>query len=251
MVDISLTASPKLLIETEETPTTLTLQLSEPPPEGGLLVPFDVSIDSGAEKPLAQFNLNNFTFEGATLQGLPNTDTLNSFTLLVTEQTANINLVVGNDEFDEGTDEVTFAIRESEDFDIVQDAGSTTLTIQDEVSGEGEAPEPPVDDGGEQGEGGEGEAPEPPVDDGGEQGEGGEVEVPTVSFDLVPDSLNEEDGGNLSLNFTVDGDVPEEGITLNLNGVLDAVLDNQFALGDAEADGLEILSPGGEGGEGS
>ncbi|MFP4337834.1 MAG: hypothetical protein ACLFQP_07875, partial [Halothece sp.] len=32
-----------------------------------------------------------------------------------------------------------------------------------------------------------------------------EPEAPTVGFDIEPDSLNEEDGGELSLNFTVDG----------------------------------------------
>lgn len=131
MVDVSITASPTLLIEEALSATTITIQLSEPPPQGGLSVPFDVSIDSGAAKPLAQFNLNSFTFDGATLQGLPDTDTLNDFTLVVTAQTARVNLVVNNDRFDEGVDEVTFRVRETPDFNIVSDAGETTFTIVD------------------------------------------------------------------------------------------------------------------------
>ena len=144
MVDVSISASPTLLIEPQETATTLTIQLSEPPPPGGLIIPFDVRIDSGAPKPLAQFNLNNFTFEGATLQGIPNTDTLNEFTLNVTEQTARVNLVVNNDDFEEGTDRVTIAVRESGDFNIVPNASSTTFIIQDE-EGDTEAPTIPSD----------------------------------------------------------------------------------------------------------
>ncbi|MFB6277510.1 MAG: hypothetical protein ABEI32_15340, partial [Halothece sp.] len=230
MVDISISASPTRLIETEETATTVTLQLSEPPPEGGLTVPINLSIDSGAPKPLAQFNLNNFDFDGATLQTVPDTDTLNRFTLNVTKQTAKINLNVKNDNFDEGTDKLTLSLAESEDFNIASNAGSTTFTILEEPTNN-----PP--------EGGK----NPP--DGGEQGE---QSAPTVSFDLTPDSLNEEEGGNLSLDFSVDGEVPEDGLTLNLGGeILDAVLDNQFNLGQAEATGLDILRPGGEGGEGS
>lgn len=146
MVDISISASPTLLIEEENTTTTLILQLSEPPPADGLIVPFDVSIDSGAEKPLAQFNLNNFTFEGATLQRLPDTDTLNEFTLVVTGQTARVNLVVNNDRFDEGVDEVTFSVRETPDFNIVPDAGETTLTIVDDETLIPEQPETPEEE---------------------------------------------------------------------------------------------------------
>jgi len=131
MVDISISASPTLLIEEENTATTLTLQLSEPPPADGLIVPFDVSIDSGAPDPLAQFNLQNFSFEGAELDTV-NTDTLDEFALAVNAQTVRIRLIVGNDSFDEGVDEVTFSLRETPDFNIIPDAGETTLTIVDD-----------------------------------------------------------------------------------------------------------------------
>ena len=220
MVDVSVSAPQTPLIEPEETPISLTIQLSEPPPPGGLRVPFNVSIDGGAAKPLAQFNLNSFSFDNASLAQLPNTDTLNSFELIVTGQTATINLQVRNDDFEEGTDNVTFSIAESPNFNIAPGGGSTTVTIEDEPP----EPEPEPE-------------PEPPVG-----------EVSTVGFEMSPDSLNEEEEGNLSLNFTVDREVPEDGITLNLNGALAAVLDNQFNLGEAEATGLEILPPGGEAG---
>jgi hypothetical protein len=148
MVDVSISASPKLLIEPQETETTLTLQLSESPPQGGLIVPFDVSIDSGAPNPLAQFNLQNFSFEGAELDTV-NTDTLDEFALAVNSQTARVNLIVGNDQFNEGVDEVTFSIRPTSDFNIVPDAGETTFTIVDDETLIPEEPEPP-------------EPPEPP-----------------------------------------------------------------------------------------
>ncbi|MFP4254416.1 MAG: DUF4114 domain-containing protein [Halothece sp.] len=141
MVDVSITASPTLLIEEEETTTTLTIELSEPPPADGLIVPFDVSIDSGADKPLAQFDLNNLgNFEGTELLETPDLDTLNEFALVVQAQTARLTLPVNNDRFDEGVDEVTFRVRDTADFNIAPNAGEVTFTIADNAE---IAPEPP------------------------------------------------------------------------------------------------------------
>ena len=140
MVDVSIAASPTLLIEEENTATTLTIELNDPPPADGLIVPFDISIDSGRSKPLAQFDLNNINFEGAELLEGPDLDTLNEFALVVQAQTARLTLPVNNDRFEEGVEEVTFQVRDTADFDITPDREDVTFTIADNAA---IAPEPP------------------------------------------------------------------------------------------------------------
>mgnify|MGYP006430207373 CR=1 FL=1 len=140
MVDVSIAASPTLLIEEENTATTLTIELNDPPPADGLIVPFDISIDSGRSKPLAQFDLNNINFEGAELLEGPDLDTLNEFALVVQAQTARLTLPVNNDEFEEGVDEVTFQVKDTADFNIAPNAGEVTFTIADNAA---VPPEPP------------------------------------------------------------------------------------------------------------
>ncbi|NEP61931.1 MAG: DUF4347 domain-containing protein, partial [Symploca sp. SIO2G7] len=51
-----------------------------------------------------------------------------------------------------------------------------------------------------------------------------EPEEPEVSFEIIPDSVSEADGDSLVLNFTVTGDIPDDGITVDLVGDVPGIL---------------------------
>ncbi|MEL7225129.1 MAG: hypothetical protein AAGL17_09730, partial [Cyanobacteria bacterium J06576_12] len=61
----------------------------------------------------------------------------------------------------------------------------------------------------------------------------GVVGDPVVSFSVTPDTLSEADGTELVLNFSVEGDIPEGGITVNLEGDTAEIL-QQFLAPDGD-----------------
>ena len=95
--EVSITASETTLIETEQTETTITLTLSEPPPSEGLTIFIDSEDETAVGSPLSQFSVLEAEVTGGNFP-VPNGDS-SGFFFTVTEQTATITLSV----FDELT----------------------------------------------------------------------------------------------------------------------------------------------------
>jgi hypothetical protein len=122
---VAIAAAPTNLVESEQTLTTLTLTLSEAPPAEGL----EVTLDSDDPDSLAEFDVSAAVFNGAQLVGT-NEDS-SGFTLLMTAQTATIQLPVLNDGVDEGSESFNFAIQPGEGYTADAAASSITLSIED------------------------------------------------------------------------------------------------------------------------
>jgi hypothetical protein len=166
---VSISASPTDLLEEDGTVMTLTINLSEPPPEGGI----NVTIDSDVPRSLAQFDVGGATYDGAQLAGA-NSDA-SGFTVKVTEQTATIQLAPFDDDVNEGPQNITYTLQATDDYMIDSAASSVSINIEDD-------------------------------------------DAPVVSFSATPTTISEADGTALVMNFSVTGDIPEEGITVKLEG---------------------------------
>lgn len=169
---VSISASPTDLVEEDGTLMTLTINLSEPPPENGI----NVTIDSDLPNSLAQFDVLAATYNGAQLTGA-NSDA-SGFTVNVTQQTATIQLAPFDDDVSEGPTNITYTLQASDDYTINSAASSISINIEDN-DGQSE---------------------------------------PVVSFSVTPTTISEAQGTELVMNFSVDGDIPEEGITVKLEG---------------------------------
>ncbi|NEP19842.1 MAG: D-alanyl-D-alanine carboxypeptidase, partial [Leptolyngbya sp. SIO4C1] len=136
--EVGVTITETNLIETEETETTLTFTLSEPPPEGGVIVALDSSNDDLLiGSPLSQFDVLNAEIIGGDFP-TANADT-SGFFFNITEQTATITLsafnelTVNNDPltFQEGIIDLNFALQPQAGYTIDEDASEINLTIAD------------------------------------------------------------------------------------------------------------------------
>ncbi len=65
--------------------------------------------------------------------------------------------------------------------------------------------------------------------------EGGEAGEPTVSFSTIPTTINEAEGTALVMNFSVDGEIPEAGITVDLEGDAAGIM-QQFTVAQTRFD---------------
>ncbi|MEB3356612.1 MAG: DUF4347 domain-containing protein [Synechococcales bacterium] len=149
-------------------------------PEGGLTVFVD-----GPPAALSEFNI--FGDEGidpaTDLVGIdefpvPDNDAGGFFVTLLENQ-ASIALSVFDDGPGEGSETLTFNLVNGEAYEVDSAASSVALTIED-----GGAPTP----------------------------------EPVVSFSTTPEIISEAEGTALVMNFSVEGDIPEGGITVNLEG---------------------------------
>ena len=156
---VSLETSTNTLIESEETEITFTINLSEPPPAGGLNLVIDSDVvaatgefqvsrprvdtdgdgvgDTRFVRGVATTGLADPFFDSETgLTGSfslqPNEDG-SGFFLTVVDQTATLTFKVANDGFSEGTETFTYSVIEGEDYDVSPTNGSITLTIDDTV----------------------------------------------------------------------------------------------------------------------
>ncbi|MEO0989225.1 MAG: calcium-binding protein, partial [Cyanobacteria bacterium J06639_14] len=93
----------------------------------------------------------------------------------------------------EGTEVLPFTLIDGEDYEVDPDASSVEVTIEDGVT----------------------------------------TAEPVVSFSTTPELISEADGTELVLNFSVDGEIPEEGITVNLEGDTAEIL-QQFLAPDGD-----------------
>ncbi|MGD1930563.1 MAG: pre-peptidase C-terminal domain-containing protein [Leptolyngbyaceae cyanobacterium] len=136
--EVSITASETTLIETEETETTLTFTLSEPPPPEGVTVFLDSSDEVIVGSVLGQFQVLEAEISGGNFP-VPNGDS-SGFFFTITEQTASITLPVFNEltvpgfdplSLQEGLVDLTFALQPQAGYTIDPTSSSINFTIVD------------------------------------------------------------------------------------------------------------------------
>lgn len=256
MVQVSLSTSTNFdgdnaLIEDQGTELTVSLNLDEPAPAGGLRV----FLDSDVEQIINRLDLPTFAFnpvaenidpasvttdfdnsgvaftidEGATDARFtipifdnpePDTTLPETFDGLVE---ANLSLKTQAEVSEEDASNITgiseYTVDSSAASSVVLFADDESQLTGDTPTTELETPETPTEEPTEE--------PETP--------ENNMSELPVVSFETVPDTFSEESENNLvEWKWTVDGEIPEEGIIVNLDtsgGNPDIPFDftNQFA----------------------
>jgi hypothetical protein len=253
------------LIEDQGSELTISLNLDEAAPAGGLRV----FIDSDVEQIINRLDLPTFAFNPVTENINPATiatdfdnsgvaltidegATSASFTIPIFDNPepdtflpetfdglveATLSVITASEVSAENADNIT----DIGEYTVDSSAASSVVIFADDasqLSGDTpEEPETPVDETPTEGEE---ETPETPVDETPTEGEGETPEAPTgelpvVSFETTPDTFSEEAENNLvEWKWTVTGDFPEEGILVNLDtsgGNPDVPFDftNQFA----------------------
>ncbi|MEM8504150.1 MAG: D-alanyl-D-alanine carboxypeptidase, partial [Cyanobacteria bacterium P01_D01_bin.1] len=137
--EVGVTISETQLIETEQTETTVTFTLSEPPPAEGLTVLFDSDDETTFGSVLSQFDVLNAEIVGGDFP--ISTPDRSGFFFNITEQTATITLAVFDElsvdiglppeDFQEGLVEFTFALESQPGYTIDPAASEVSLTIAD------------------------------------------------------------------------------------------------------------------------
>jgi hypothetical protein len=123
--EVSLELNTTELIETEETPLTLTLRLSEPPPPGGV----QVYVSGNSQDFLNEFNIFAAEFSGgvAVADGA-----VSGFYLQMFEQTATITLPVFNStDITEGIEEFDLAVRPGAGYTVSPTQNGGKVLIKD------------------------------------------------------------------------------------------------------------------------
>ena len=136
--EVGVTISESILIESEQTETTLTFTLSEPPPAEGVTVLLDSDDEVFFSSVLSQFDVLEAEIVGGDFP-IANADT-SGFFFNITEQTATITLSVFDeltvpgfppDSFQEGILDLTFALESQPGYTIDPDASEINLSILD------------------------------------------------------------------------------------------------------------------------
>lgn len=137
---VGVTVSETNLLETEQTETTLTFTLSEPPPPEGVTIYLDSNDELVVGNPLNQFDVLSAEISGGNFP-VPNGDETGFF-FTITEQTATITLsafdelTVPNippDAVEEGIVELTYALQPQPGYTIDPAASAINFTIADNV----------------------------------------------------------------------------------------------------------------------
>ncbi|MEL7355510.1 MAG: DUF4347 domain-containing protein, partial [Cyanobacteria bacterium J06560_6] len=201
---VGVAISETTLIEDEQTRTTITFTTDGDIPAEGLLVQLQ-----GPPRAIAEFDVNGTnnteprTPEGELVVAGPvvtggniaGTDEVaGSVFFRITEATSSIDVAVFDDDVAEGTENLTFSLVDGEAYEVDTANSGIDLTIEDESV---------------------------------------VVADPVVSFSTTSGTLSEVDGPALVLNFSVDGDIPPEGITVNLEGDTAEIL-QQFLAPDGD-----------------
>ncbi|MEO1396045.1 MAG: amidase family protein [Cyanobacteria bacterium J06634_5] len=137
---VGITTSESTLIETEQTETTITLNLSEAPPPEGLTLFVDSEDDTTVGSPLSQFAVLEAEVTGGNFP-IPNADS-SGFFFTVTEQTASITLSVFDEltvpnidplTVQEGVVGLNFALQPLAGYTIDPEASDIKFTIADNL----------------------------------------------------------------------------------------------------------------------
>lgn len=123
--EVGFTVSKNNLVESQGTETTLTFNLSEPPPSDGVLV----YVNSGVEGAVSEFDVLNAEIEGGVFP-TPNFSS-SGFFFKILEPTASITLPVFSDNVTEGREGFTFSLQEGPGYTVAPQASEATLTIAD------------------------------------------------------------------------------------------------------------------------
>ncbi|MEM6401188.1 MAG: DVUA0089 family protein [Cyanobacteria bacterium P01_D01_bin.116] len=128
-IQVSLTTEPQILIEESETTAVLTLNLSAPPPSEGITV----AINS---ENLSDFDTSGLEVTGGSVVNIGDDGTVD---ILVTEETATVNLTVNNDGMMEGLETAVFTLvepGENANYQISLDseANQSSFDIYDNLS---------------------------------------------------------------------------------------------------------------------
>lgn len=139
---VSLGLSPNRVIENENTLTTWSFNLSEPPPVGGTVVRFA----GDSPQVITQWDLFQLDFSG--LAGTPEDVSPNldfsAFNLTIVDQNASISIPIFNDFIDEGPTPVAWSISPVSGGTVNPAASSALVTIYDDASQlPGPVPPPP------------------------------------------------------------------------------------------------------------
>lgn len=126
--EVSFNISDTELVESEGTSTTLTFNLSEPPPADGVLV----YVKSDSSSPIAQFNIFAAEVTGGVFPPNSNAD-VSGFYFKITDQTASITLPVFADDVVEGIESYNFTLEPSAGYTVNSAANSAELTIADDA----------------------------------------------------------------------------------------------------------------------
>ncbi|NJR62440.1 MAG: hypothetical protein HC769_28720 [Cyanobacteria bacterium CRU_2_1] len=184
---IGLSANPTTLIEDEGTLTTLTINLSEAPPAGGLIV----TLTSDMINSLGEFDVFAAQFSGVQITGV--SDNTDGFTLRITSQTATISLPVFPDNETEGAETITFSLQAGNGFAIDPAAAAVAVTIQDTAT---PSPSPSPSP-----------TPTPPPSSG----------LPLVSLNTGPNYLIESEGTVSAHVFNITGGtIPAGGLVVSV-----------------------------------
>ncbi|MEL7330658.1 MAG: pre-peptidase C-terminal domain-containing protein [Cyanobacteria bacterium J06560_2] len=131
---VSISASETTLIESEGNTTTLTFELNEAPPEGGVTI----NVDSGVRAALGEFDVFNAEIVGGAFPS-PNFQA-SGFFFTMTEQTATITLGAFDETTNpeipaedalEGIDEFTFTVQPGAGYAVAPNSNAVTFTIAD------------------------------------------------------------------------------------------------------------------------
>ncbi|MEL6351883.1 MAG: Ig-like domain-containing protein [Cyanobacteria bacterium J06627_28] len=191
---VGVTASETTLIEDEQTRTTITFTTEGDIPPEGLLVQL-----RGPVRSIAEFDVNGtnntqprlsedeLVLAGPVVTGgnIAGTDEVaGSVFFRITEATSSIDVAVFDDDVAEGIENFTFSLVDGEDYEVDTANSGIDITIEDGI----------VD----------------PV-------------VPEVSLFIEPDLLSEEDADTtlVSVGFSVDGVIPEGGLSVLVTGSVD------------------------------
>lgn len=170
---------------------TLTLNVDgEIPAEGLTVLVNDTDGAATQQRSLTEFDVAQIETTGLSEFPRP-ADGDSGFFVTITEPTATITVPV----IDEGIDEddalesFTFEVIDGEAYQVDSDNGAVTLNFSD---ASGTTPTPPTG------------------------------EAPVVSFSIEPDLVSEEDEqATVFANFSVDGEIPEDGLSFLISGDLD------------------------------
>ena len=225
MVQVSLSTSTNFdgninaLVEDQGTELTVRFDLDEPAPAGGLRV----FVDGNVEQIVNRLDLPTFTFNPVTENINPasfGTDFDNTGFVVTIDEGATFGSftipIFDNAEPDtflpatfDGLVAATFSLVAAEDVSE-EDASNITDISEYDISGNNASSIVFFAD----------DASQLP-------------DIPVVSFSTTPDVISESEGTALVLNFTVDGDIPEGGITVNLEGDTPEIL-QQFLAPDGD-----------------
>ncbi|MEL7334541.1 MAG: hypothetical protein AAFN12_20010, partial [Cyanobacteria bacterium J06560_2] len=206
------------LVESESTVVTLNFNVEGPIPEGGL----PITLNAEGSDPNWFFDFNNSarpsvnpetgSFDsvailGREIQGIDSTRLIgslappdfNALELVITENTASFQLEVFDDVFAEDTETLTLSVADGEGYAVAQNVAPITLTFEDSPAGRVDATSP------------------------------------VVRLALDKDTVAE--GELLTVNLSVEGDIPTEGLQVFVAGSSAGAL-GEFAVSELQTTGL-------------